>query len=117
MLLGAVISLICALAQYNAVHNEVQALRPDEYRRSLLLPGMDIFIWNSPLSEMGRRRYLRWRILLCVSTALLAFGFLLKRNNVGALVFGFPFTLFVIAFVCRVRDARRISERNSDRRL
>src|ERR1700745_1966680 len=70
----AVLVLIASLVDYNAVHEEVRALRPDEYKRSLNIEAMDTFIWNSPLSPEGRRRSMRAMILLCASMGLLALG-------------------------------------------
>ena len=105
----AVLVLIASLVDYNAVHEEVRALRPDEYKRSLNLQAMDTFIWNSPLSPNGRRRYLRSMILLCISMGLLAVGRFAQGDRTGALIFGFVFALFVTAIVCRARDACRMS--------
>ena len=104
----AVLVLIASLVDYNAVEEEVRALRPDAYKRNLL-PETDIFIWNSPLSSQGRRRYLRAMILLCSSIGLLALGCLIQERRTGALVLGFGFALILTAVVWRLRDARDMS--------
>ena len=105
----AVLVLIAALVDYNAVEEEVRALRPDEYKRSLNLPARHVFIWNSPLSRQGRRRYLRAMILLCSSIGLLALGSLVQGRRTGALILGFGFALILISVVWQLRDARDIS--------
>jgi hypothetical protein len=105
----AVLVLIASLVDYNAVHEEVRALRPDEYKRSLNLPTMDTFIWNSPLSQEGRRRYMRAAILLCISMGLLALGTFIQGDRTGTLVLGFGFALLAIVAAWRVRDARGMS--------
>lgn len=104
----AVLVLIASLVDYNAVHGEVRALRPNEHRRGLNLPAVDIFIWNSPISQKGRRRYMRAMILLCISMGLLAVGRFALGDRTGATIFGFAFALFVTAIVWRARDARRM---------
>jgi hypothetical protein len=105
----AVLVLIASLVDYNAVHEEVRALRPDEYKRSLNLPAMDTFIWNSPLSPGGRRRYMRAAVLLCISMGLLALGRFIQGDRTGTLVLGFGFALLAVAAIWRVRDARGMS--------
>lgn len=105
----AVLVLIASLVDYHAVEEEVRALRPDEYKRSLNLPARATFIWNSPLSSQGRRRYLRAMILLCSSMGLLALGCFVQGRRTGALVLGFGFALILIAVVWRLRDARDMS--------
>jgi hypothetical protein len=105
----AVLVLIASLVDYNAVHEEVRALRPDAYKRSLNLESMDTFIWNSPLSQGGRRRYMRAMILLCISMGMLALGRFVLGDRTGTLVFGFGFALLAIAAVWRVHDARGMS--------
>jgi len=105
----AVLVLIASLVDYNAVEEEVRALRPDEYKRSLNLPARATFIWNSPLSSQGRRRYLWAMILLCSSVGLLAFGSLVQGRRTGALVLGFVFALLLTAAVWRLRDFRGVS--------
>ena len=104
----AVLVLIASLVDYNAVQEEVRRLRPDEDKRSLILPESHIFIWNSPLSSQGRR-YLRAMILLCTSIGLLALGCLIQGRRTGALVFGFGFAPILIAVIWRLRDARDMS--------
>jgi hypothetical protein len=105
----AVLVLIASLVDYNAVEEEVRALRADEYKRSLNLEARDVFLWNSPLSLQGRRRYLRAMILLCSSMGLLALGSLVQGKPTGALVLGFVFALTLIAVVWRLRDFRGMS--------
>jgi hypothetical protein len=105
----AVLVLIASLVDYNAVHEEVRALRPDEYKRSLNIEAMDTFIWNSPLSPEGRRRHMRAMILLCISMGLLALGRFIQGDRTGTLVLGFGFALLAIAAVWRLRDARGLS--------
>ena len=102
----AVLVLIASLVDYNAVEEEVRAIRPDDYRRSLNLPARDTFIWNSPLSLQGRRRYLRAMILLCISFGLLTVGCFVQGQRTGALVLGFGCALILTAVVWRLRDAR-----------
>ena len=110
----AVLVLIASSVDYNAVHEEVRTLRPDEYRRSLNMEG-DTFIWNSALSPSGRRRYMRGMILLCISIGLLALGRFIQGDRTGTLVFGFGFALLAIAAVWRVRDAAACHESQSVR--
>jgi hypothetical protein len=105
----AVLVLIASLVDYNAVHEEVRAIRPEEYRRSLGLPATDVFVWNSPLSPKGRRRYMRAMILLCISIGLLALGSFVQGQRTGALILGFGFALLLTAVVLRFRDARGMS--------
>jgi hypothetical protein len=105
----AVLVLIASLVDYNGVHEEVRALRPDEYKRSLNLPAMDNFIWNSPLSPEGRWRYMRASVLLCTSIGLLALWRFVQGDRTGALMFGFVFALHAIAVVWRMSNFRRIS--------
>ena len=103
----AVLVLIASLVDYNAVHEEVRAIRPDEYKRSLNLPAMDTFIWNSPLSLEGRRRYMRAMILLCTSMGLLALGRFIQGDRTGTVILGFVFALIATGIVWRVHDRRR----------
>ena len=105
----AVLVLIASLFDYNAVHEEVRALRPEEYKRSPNLPAMDTFIWNSPLSPEARRRYMRATILLCISIGLLALWRFIQGDRTGALILGFGFALNVIAVAWRISDFRRMS--------
>ena len=105
----AVLVLIASLVDYNAVHEEVRTLRPDEYKRSLNLPTTHTFIWNSPLSRHGRYRYLRAMILLSISMGLLALWRFAQGDRTGALVLGFVFVLIGISGISLVRDARRMS--------
>lgn len=105
----AVLVLIASLVDYNAVEEEVRAIRPEEYKRSLNLPGLDTFIWNSPLSQQGRRRYLRAMTLLCISVGLLALGCFIQGQQTGAMVLGFTFALILTALIWRLRDARDMS--------
>ncbi len=105
----AFLALIAALVDYNAVHEEVRAIRPDEYRRSLGSRATDVFIWNSPLSPQGRRRYMRAQVFLCISMGLLTLGSFLQGSRTGTLVLGFAFALIAIALVWRLRDFRRMS--------
>jgi hypothetical protein len=105
----AVLVLIASLVDYNAVEEEVRTLRPDEYKRSLNLPARATFIWNSPLSSLGRRRHLRAMILLCSSITLLALGSLVQRRRAGALILGFGFALMLTAVVWRLRNFRGTS--------
>ena len=105
----AVLVLIASLFDYKAVHEEVWALRPDEYKRSLNLPAMDTFIWNSPLSPEGRRRYMRAAVLLCTSMGLLTLWRIVQGDRTGASMFGFVFALHAIAVVWRMSDFRRMS--------
>ena len=104
----AVLVLIAALVDYNAVEEEVRALRPDEYKRSLNLPTREPFIWYSPLSLQGRRRYLRAMALLSISMGLLALGSFVQGSRTGPLILGFAFVLLAIATVWRINDFRRM---------
>jgi hypothetical protein len=105
----AVLVLIASLVDYNAVEEEVRAMRPEEYRRSLSLPARDTFVWNSPLSQQGRRRYLRAMTLLCISLGLLAPGCFIQGQRTGAMVLGFSFALLLAAVIWRLRDTRGMS--------
>ncbi len=92
ILVIAVLLLIASLAQLDSVYEEVRTIRPDDYLRGLFSRAADTFIWNSPLSEAGRRRYMRSAILLCASLGLLALGHLVQGSRDGALGFGFVLT-------------------------